>query len=106
MADAFGIARQGIHDGADQHLDEAAAHRVDGDGDGQPQIWIGQYHGQNAQCDKSDNGECMGRHGCRAVTDAIHRMQGHPVCQNLHTEIDEYKPSQHLIGYVVTVLEK
>ena len=82
----FGLPRQGIDDGADEHLDQPSPYRVDDDGQGQPGIWIGQQTGQGPQHHQTGDGTDMGEDEGGAIADFIDEFDREQVHHQLGAE--------------------
>ena len=81
------VRRAGLHDRADQHLEEPAAQRVDGHGGRQPGRGIRKYIRQDRQQHEPRRGERVREQDRRAVADAVKKPGRQQIDAQLDAEI-------------------
>ena len=81
------VRRAGLHDRADQHLEEPAAQRIDGDGGRQPGRGIRKHIRQDRQQHEPRRGERVREQDRRAVADAVKKPGRQQIDAQLDAEI-------------------
>ena len=81
------VRRAGLHDRADQHLEEPAAQRVDGHGGRQPGRGIRKHIRQDRQQHEPRRGERVREQDRRAVADAVKKPGRQQIDAQLDAEI-------------------
>ena len=101
----FFLIRARLDDGADEHLDQPAARRVDGGSDKQPDRGRRQHIRQNGKQNKPRAAEDVRRDRAGAVADPVHEFCREQVDGELDPEIDGDHGADQRKGYAVCMVE-
>ena len=80
-----------LHNGADNDLQQTAAHGIDHDGDQQPRKGRGQHLRQNGQQHEPGDGHGVRQHRRGPVADLIHKLHRGQVHQQLQAEVQRHQ---------------
>jgi len=101
----FVVGGTGLHDGADQHFDQSAAHGVNDDTGHQPHKRSGKKLRQKGQPHKPRPGADMGDDDGDAVPDPVDKGRGDQVDHKLQAKIKGHKKGDPGKGYPVRGLK-
>jgi hypothetical protein len=98
-------ARQRVDDRADQHFEQTTSDRVHDDRGAQAKVRRGQHGRRHREQHQPSDTENVRQDQWNPVARALHHLHRNQIGDELGDEVEQYEPTQHLVGDLVPGLK-